>query len=58
LVEQGGEQAMDAFNEIAHEKEISWDSMCESEHEKDKTIHARVTQGCITPNQGKPVGAY
>jgi hypothetical protein len=55
---QVGDQAMEVYDEIAHNMEISWDSMCESKREKDKTSHARITQGCITPGQGKPSGAY
>jgi hypothetical protein len=49
---------MEVFNEIAHEMETPWDSMSESELEKDMIPHARVTQGCSTPGQGKPAGAY
>jgi hypothetical protein len=56
--DQGGEQAMDFYYEIAHEMETAWDSMCESERGKDKTSHARIAQGFSTPGQGKTSGAY
>jgi hypothetical protein len=56
--DHGGEQATEVFNESAHEMETPWDSMCESEREKEKTSHARVTQGCSTPGQGKLAGVY
>jgi hypothetical protein len=49
---------MEVYDEIAHEMETSWDSMFESEREKDNTSHARITQGYSTPGQGKPAMAY
>jgi hypothetical protein len=49
---------MEVYDEIAHKMKKSWDSMCESEYEKDNTSHARIPQGFSTPGQGKPVGEY
>jgi hypothetical protein len=56
--EQGWEKAMEVYDEIAHDMESSWDSMCESEREKDNTTRSRVSQGKSTPDHGKPAGAY
>jgi uncharacterized membrane-anchored protein YhcB (DUF1043 family) len=38
--DQGWEQVMEGYAEIAHNMETSWDSMCESVRAKNKTSHA------------------
>jgi hypothetical protein len=40
---------MEGYDEIAHNIEKIWDSMCELKREKDKTSHARVTNGFSIP---------
>jgi hypothetical protein len=57
-VEHGGEIPMEVYDEIAHNMETSWNSMYESENDRDTSTRPRVTQGFNTPIQGKPAGAY
>jgi molecular chaperone GrpE (heat shock protein) len=57
-VEKGEEKPMEVYDEIAHDMETSWGSMCESGREKDMATRSRVSQGYSTPSQGKPAGAY
>jgi hypothetical protein len=49
---------MEVYDEIAHDMETSWNSMCESESEKYQSARSSVSQGYGTPSQGKPDGAY
>jgi hypothetical protein len=49
---------MDAYDELTHNMETSWNSMCKSEHDRDTSTIIRVTQGFNTPGQGKLDGAY
>jgi chromosome segregation ATPase len=56
--EQGGEKSIEVYGEIAHDMETSWNSMCEPESDRDLSARMIVSQGCSTPIQGKPAGAY
>jgi hypothetical protein len=56
--EQGGKKSMEVYDEIAHDMETSWNSMCESESERDTSARMRVSQGYSTPIQNKPAGVY
>jgi hypothetical protein len=58
LAEQGGENYMEVCDEIAHDMEMSWNSVCESKNDRHPSARMRVTQGYNNPIQGKPVGAY
>jgi hypothetical protein len=49
---------MEAYDELAQNMETSWNSMCESENDRDTSTITRVTQGLNTPSQGKLAGAY
>jgi hypothetical protein len=49
---------MEVYDELAHNMETSWNSMCESENDRYTSKRTRVTQGFNTPSQGKPAGAY
>jgi hypothetical protein len=49
---------MDVYDEIDHEMETSWNSMCESENDRNPSARTRVTQGYNTSSQGKLDGAY
>jgi predicted nucleic acid-binding Zn-ribbon protein len=55
--EQGGGKYMEVYDEIAHNMETSWNSMCESKNDIYPSASTRVTQGYNTPSQGKPAGA-
>jgi hypothetical protein len=56
--EHGGEEPMEVYDKLAHDMETSWNSMCESENDRDTSTRTRVTQGFNTRSQGKPDGAY
>jgi hypothetical protein len=49
---------MEKYDELAHNMETSWNSMCESENYRDTSTRTIVTQGLNTPSQGKLDGAY
>jgi hypothetical protein len=57
-LEQGGDKSMEVYDEIAHDMETSWNSMCESESDRYPSARMRVSQGYNNPSQGKPAGAY
>jgi hypothetical protein len=48
--EQGGEKSMEVYDEIAHDMETSWNSMCEFKNDRDPAARMRVTQGYNTPS--------
>jgi hypothetical protein len=56
--EQGGERPMEVYDELAHNMETSWISMCKSENYRDASTRTRVTQGFNTPSEGKLAWAY
>jgi hypothetical protein len=49
---------MEVYDELARDMETSWNSICESENDRDTSTRTRVTQGFNTSSQGKPNGAY
>jgi hypothetical protein len=56
--EKGLETPMEVYDELAHDMETSWNSMCESENDRETSKRMRVPQGFNTPNLGKPAWAY
>jgi hypothetical protein len=49
---------MKVYDEPAHDMETSWNSICESDNDRNTSTRTRVTQSLDTPSLGKPAGEY